>query len=281
MSMGNFPAEPFFLKTDQGERFCLYYQPSQDKIVHGIFIYVHPFAEEMNKSRHMVALQSRAFAAIGFGVLQIDLFGCGDSSGDFKDASWQIWKQDILAAKRWLESQTSAPIYLWGLRLGAMLVLDFAKDSKDIFSSIVIWQPVINGHSFLTQFLRLKLASQMMTRDTDKLTGIQAMRDVLATGVSLEIAGYKLSSQLAIMIDSLKMSELIVTQSSIHWFEITPETGRSLSPAGMAVVNSWNQSGVNPDIQLVPCQPFWATQEITECSELITATSKLFAKIIA
>lgn len=278
MYIKNPSAEPFFLKTEQGERFCLYYQPFGSRPAHGIFIYVHPFAEEMNKSRRMAALQSRAFAAIGFGVLQIDLFGCGDSSGDFKNACWQIWKHDLAAAKEWIESHTNAPIYLWGLRLGAMLALDFARDSKDTFNSIVMWQPVISGKSFLTQFLRLKLANQMMTNDTGKSAGIQAMRDMLASGVSLEIAGYKLSSEMAITIDSLKMNELIVTRSHIHWLEVVPETGRALSPAGMAVVNAWKQSGINPDIQFVPCQPFWATQEITECRELITTTSDLFAK---
>ncbi len=53
----------------------------------------------MNKSRRMAALQARAFAAMGFGVLQIDLFGCGDSSGDFSDARWDIWKQDLAIAR--------------------------------------------------------------------------------------------------------------------------------------------------------------------------------------
>lgn len=277
MDIKNPPAEPFFLKTEQGERFCLYHQPLGNRPVNGIFIYVHPFAEEMNKSRHMAALQSRAFAAIGFGVLQIDMFGCGDSSGDFKNACWQIWKHDLAAAKKWIESHTNAPIYLWGLRLGAILALDFARDSKDTFKSIIMWQPVTSGKSFLTQFLRLKLANQIMTNDTSK-AGIQAMRDMLASGVSLEIAGYKLSSEMAVTIDSLKMNEFIVTRSRIHWLEVVPETRQALSHAGMAVVNSWKQSGINPNVQLVPCQPFWATQEITECKELITTTSELFAK---
>ena len=53
----------------------------------------------MNKSRRMAALQARAFAEMGFGVLQIDLFGCGDSSGDFSDARWDIWKQDLIACQ--------------------------------------------------------------------------------------------------------------------------------------------------------------------------------------
>ncbi len=40
-----------------------------------LVVHVHAFAEEMNKSRRMAAMQSRALAAAGFAVLQIDLLG--------------------------------------------------------------------------------------------------------------------------------------------------------------------------------------------------------------
>ena len=68
-------------------------------------LYIHPFAEEMNKSRRMAALQSRALAQAGYAVLQIDLLGCGDSSGDFGDATWQSWVSDVVLGCQWLRSQ--------------------------------------------------------------------------------------------------------------------------------------------------------------------------------
>ena len=43
---------------------------------------VKAWAEEMNKARRMAALQARLLAENGYAVLQIDLHGCGDSSGD-------------------------------------------------------------------------------------------------------------------------------------------------------------------------------------------------------
>ena len=39
--------------------------------VRGSVLYVHPFAEEMNKSRRMVALQSRMLAEKGFAVMHV------------------------------------------------------------------------------------------------------------------------------------------------------------------------------------------------------------------
>src|SRR3546814_1526626 len=57
---------------------------------------------EMNRSRRMAALQARALAALGIDVLLLDLFGTGDSAGDFRDARWEIWREDAMAAVAWL-----------------------------------------------------------------------------------------------------------------------------------------------------------------------------------
>lgn len=268
----NSPAEPFFLKTESGECFCLYHVPHPDKPCYGVFIYIHPFADEMNKSRRMAALQARRFAAMGYGVLQIDLFGCGDSSGEFKDARWAIWKQNLAAARQWIEQHTVAPISLWGLRLGALLALDFAKDSEKAIDKIVLWQPVINGKLFLTQFLRLQLASKMLSGDTEKKISVQTMRESVSAGHLLEVAGYELAPDLVVAIDNLSLTELMITNGAVYWFEMTAEAGRPMAPASARIASAWKNTGNNLQIHHVVCLPFWAAQEITECPELISAT---------
>ncbi|HEX6736185.1 MAG TPA: hydrolase 2, exosortase A system-associated, partial [Azonexus sp.] len=95
--------QPDFLTVHGGQRFCLFH-PAQDGVAKGAVLYLHPFAEEMNKARRMAALQSRALAAAGYDVLQFDLLGCGDSSGDFADATWPAWREDVLAGYRHLRS---------------------------------------------------------------------------------------------------------------------------------------------------------------------------------
>jgi exosortase A-associated hydrolase 2 len=241
-------------------------------------MYVHPFGEEMNKSRRMVALQARAFAANGFGMLQIDLFGCGDSSGEFGNASWNLWKQDLGVAKNWLENRVAAPVSLWGLRLGALLALDFARDLDTSIDQIILWQPVLKGKSFLTQFLRLRLAGEILSADADtqEHVGTDELRSLLQAGNTLEVAGYELSPELATVIDKLDAAELRVTKSPIHWIEIVAELGRSISPAGSKVVNLWKQGGVDVHVYVVPCVSFWATQEISECPALVSSTTGIF-----
>lgn len=279
--MSNPPAEPFFLDASPGKRFCLYHPPAENISANQALIYLHPFAEEMNKSRRMAALQARAFAAAGLGVLQIDLYGCGDSEGDFGEAAWEIWKGDVACARQWLIRKGFESVHFWGLRLGALLALDYAANEEAGIdpAKFVLWQPVVNGKSFLTQFLRLKLVSGLMADDAAKVSGVQIFREKLAAGESLEIAGYMLSPAMAAAIDALRLSQLIVRNSGIYWFEITPDTGRGLSPAGVAVVETWNRSGVRPEVMCIPGLPFWATQEISECPELLTATVGIFKSL--
>ncbi|WP_258192418.1 hydrolase 2, exosortase A system-associated [Nitrosospira multiformis] len=274
------PAKPFFLEAEPGERFCLYHSPLPDKKCRGALVYVHPFGEEMNKSRRMAAMQARAFATQGFGVLQIDLFGCGDSSGEFRDARWEIWKHDLEAAKNWLENRVRTPIGLWGLRLGALLALNFARDVDCALDRIILWQPVISGQSFLTQFLRLRLANEMLTvsASTPELSGTNAMRALLRKGNNLEVAGYELSHELASAIDDLNATELTIMGVPIHWFEIATSGSDSMNPVGAKVVAAWKREGVNLDTRVVACPPFWATQEISECPDLVSSTTAVLGE---
>jgi exosortase A-associated hydrolase 2 len=222
----------------------------------------------------MAAIQARAFADIGFGVLQMDLFGCGDSDGEFSHARWDIWKQDLLFAWDWLENRVAAPISLWGLRLGALLALDFARSWEKPIDKVILWQPVINGTSFLNQFLRLRMANEMLADATGsvKTIGTSILRDCLANGQTLEVAGYELAPCLAAAIDNLKVAELAVVKSAVHWLEIVAEPGRPMTSAGTDAINQWKRNGADPYVHLVPCAPFWATQEIAECPGLISAT---------
>jgi exosortase A-associated hydrolase 2 len=275
------PAEPFFLKAGSGTRFCLYHAPNPQRQYRGSILYVHPFAEEMNKSRRMAALQARSFAHAGIGVLQIDLFGCGDSSGEFGDARWQIWKDDLGTATQWLEDRARQPVSLWGLRLGALLALDFAAEATSTLNKLLLWQPVISGESFLTQFLRMRLASEMLADRNDKTKGTEKLRDMLATGETVEVAGYEVAPSMAASIDRLSAVNFAVTDIPVHWFEVVPEAGRSMPPAAVRVASAWQQRGINLHVHLVPGPSFWSTQEIAECPALLSATSSLFSEALS
>ncbi|MBY0578927.1 MAG: hydrolase 2, exosortase A system-associated [Burkholderiales bacterium] len=266
-------ANPFFLDAKPGKRFCLYHPPQGP--CRGCVLFVPPFAEEMNKSRRMVAIQARALSALGYAVLSVDLYGCGDSSGDFRDARWEAWKEDLALAVKWLGQQHDAPVTLWGLRLGVLLALDFARNAAEPIERFILWQPVHGGETYLTQFLRLRVANAMIAGK--EKTSSKDLRHELASNGTLEVAGYDLPHELACAIDRIKLADLGIPGAMHHWFEIAPGVESALSPAVMRVIEAWESRGMPVQTHKVPGEPFWSTQEITDCPDLIDRTSLLFS----
>ena len=267
------PPQPFFLDGGADARFCLYHSPAGPDC-RGAIVYLHPFAEEMNKSRRMAALQAAALAADGYAVLCIDLHGCGDSAGEFGDATWDSWLADVDRASRWLQRQlgdrlTEAPA-IWGLRLGALLALDYARRAAAAPSFLLLWQPVTSGAVFLTQFLRLAVAGQMLTAGGASVGGTAALRARLAEGYALEIAGYLLNPALAAAIDT--QDAAMAPPCPVHWLEVVPEAERPLPPAAVRVVSRWQEAGTHVVAHAVPGPQFWAAQEIATCPALLDQT---------
>jgi hypothetical protein len=70
--------------------------------------------------------------------------------------------------------------------------------------------------------------------------------------------------------------ELGARGTRIHWFEVVAEEGRDLPPSAKKVVDAWKQNEVDLHMHLVACLPFWATQEISECAGLVSATTSAY-----
>jgi exosortase A-associated hydrolase 2 len=261
----------FFLPVEPGHRFCNYHAPAHGSAPRGGIVYVHPFGEEMNKARRMAALQARRLAAAGFGVLQIDLLGCGDSSGEFVDSRWPLWKEDVLAGVGWLKGRVEGPVGLWGLRLGATLAADIARDPGLVIEHLMLWQPVASGEQFLTQFLRLYLAAEMLGGGAAQ-TRVRELREKLARGTTLEIAGYELHPELAAAIEVLKLAELVPAVRSVLWHEVSAQPEARLTPASLRVVEAWKGKGMDVRTSAVSGEAFWSTLEIAECEALLDAT---------
>lgn len=269
--------EVFFLPVEPGQRFAIFHPAATPK-PRGAVLYAHPFAEEMNKSRRMAALQARAFANAGFAVLQVDLYGCGDSSGDFGDATWQHWIADLEAAAEWLQERCAVPMHIWGLRLGALLALDFLRQTRIPFGSTLFWQLPLSGEVLITQFLRLELAGDLL-QDRKAGATTNDLRHKVASGEALEIAGYQLNPNLVTSIDRLRAIELTPSVARVLWFDIRTSSERGLPPAAQKLVDAWGAEGIVVEHQVVSGEPFWTTQEIVELPDLVTATIDRFVAL--
>ncbi len=275
------------------ERFCFFHAPSAAP-ARGSVLAVHAFAEEMNKTRAATADGARALAAAGFAVLQIDLTGCGDSAGDFEDASWTAWIADLTDAWSWLSERSSGRRWLWGTRLGALLAEQFASQCAPQADGLLLWQPVISGAQHLNQFLRLKTVGSLLrnahnatqnamqsavgeaatsgtTPAAASITAPSARAD-LAAGLSVEIAGYRLNPSLADAIEFAQMGKRETTPSRVRWFEVSSQPSAVSSPMATRVADRWRAAGCDVAVSTIAGSAFWQTQEIERCDALVDAT---------
>lgn len=273
------PPEAFFLQAapaEGGYRFCLFYpaQPAaEDATIRGLVLYIHPFAEEMNKSRRMAALQARALSSAGYAVLQIDLLGCGDSSGDFGDANWQIWISDVVQGCRWLQSRGSSatPLWLWGLRAGCLLAVDAASRLQEP-CNFLFWQPSPVGKTLHQQFLRLRAAGDLLGGQAKVV--MDTLRQSLANGTDVEIGGYRLSAALATGLEHAVLAPPANTGPAqrVEWLELSTREDSGLSPISVKTLGQWQLAGATVRSHAVIGPAFWQTSEIEEAPALIAAT---------
>lgn len=250
----------FFLPASLGQRFCLYYETTA-AMPRGAVLYIHPYAEEMNKSRRMAAEQARHLARAGWDVLAIDLYGCGDSDGESSQASWTLWQQDIACAWRWLDRRLPSRRWLWGARLGALLASDFAQTCAPNPQGLLLWQPVINGEQHLNQFLRLRTVQAIM-RPGPSGANAQTLKQTLESGEAVEIAGYGLSPALAREWATRDLGRMTPRVDHVRWLEVSSAETPSISPAATRIAEAWSAQGVDTRLTTVRGPAFWQTQEI-------------------
>ncbi len=264
--------EAFFHPApDGGQRLWLLHRPPADVAVRGAVVYAHPWAEEMNKSRRMAALAARALAADGWQVLQPDLAGCGDSSGDFGDATWSLWRDDLHQA---VQSMQTKPLWLWGLRSGALLCAELAR-ALPAPAHLLLWQPVQQGKMHLQQFLRLKAAARLADGGGKAL--IDAAKADLAAGRTIEVAGYEIAPSLAHGLEAavLAPSHVPVADAAaprLVWLETSSSADPRLSPAAQPALAAWHAAGWAVQAQAVQGPPFWQTAEIEDAPALVEAS---------
>lgn len=258
--------EPFFLTRDGSQRFCLFHAAAGK--AKGAILYIHPFAEEMNKARRMAALQSRSLANAGYDVLQIDLLGCGDSSGDFGDANWQAWQDDVIEATHALRQRSQAPLTLWGMRAGCLLAAAAATRCAEPVD-FIFWQPVISGKMHWQQFMRLKIAGEVAS-GLSKSVG-EALRQQLAAGEPVEIAGYTVAPAL---VRGLEGAELLPPAHAgrVIWLEVSLRDVASIAPVSQKCISTWQAAGYRVDARVANGPAFWQTTEIEDAPQLLAAT---------
>ena len=258
-----------FLAGPNGSLHCSLFMPDGTTPHHWV-IHVPAFAEEMNKSRHMVARQARALAARGYAVLVADLSGTGDSSGTLADASWAGWQNDLLFLIDRVRMQGATALTLWGHRLGCLLAAQVAAGLESPVQRLLLWQPVHNGKQQVAQFLRLRLAAGLTRGGGESAADLRAQ---LAAGDTLEIGGYPVKGALLEAIEAVQLSDLSVpSDTTVRIIEVSGDSDRPVSPVTGKLVEQWTLAGTDCEAASVPGDAFWTTQELGFAPALIDKT---------
>jgi len=255
-----------FLAGGQGPLFHVLHEPANFP-ARGCVLYVHPFAEELNKSRRMAARQARLLADQGYVVFMPDLYGCGDSGGDFADARWDRWLADLEYCLDWLQDRYAGPLILWGLRVGCLLVSELLQARQITPAATLFWQPVTDGERFVTQFLRLRMAAGMLGAGKETTRELQARLDA---GETLEVAGYALTPGLASGLAGARLAP--PPGGPLCWLEVAQAESPTLPPVSTRLLENWQQQGVSVHSSVVQGDPFWTTQEIHDVPALLDAS---------
>ena len=262
-----------FIDAPSGQIFAAHHGPVERASARGQVLIVPPFNEEMNRCRSMVTLQALELAKLGYGVLILDPHGTGDSQGEFGDARWELWLQDIEASYRWLEMQPGGCCAILGVRLGAILATEALNQMQVTGVALIFWQPVTDGKIHLTQFLRVRMAAQLDRANLPKET-TASMRQQFGQGKSVEVAGYEIHPDLARALDDAKLANHApIRATHVLWIEASAADGAVLSPASQTITSEWHNKDIHVDIQIVEGPAFWQLHERVTAPAMIEATT--------
>lgn len=203
-------------------------------------------------------LLCEAAARRGMATIYPDLSGTGDSSGDFVDATWAAWRADVERAAAWLVEQGCTSLAVVGIRAGALLAWDMVTQTRLPITTLVLWQPVLNGSAVVTDLLRTCIANAA-GRDS-----VSVLRQQLARGEPVEAAGYCLSAALASDLNAMRMDPQGARRAvPILWIEIVAEDSIPTRHAALEAASRLRAAGVTVTLGRQRDPPFWGTGEVT------------------
>ncbi len=264
---------PRFHGADGERFFTLQFRGAEPPRAHILF--VPPFVEEMNRCRALVAQQARAFAAQGYVCTLVDFYGTGDCDGELADANLARWRDNIDSAVDSLLAEDDLPLVLWGLRLGALIALDYAARTTRALRDIILWQPVTSGKLYVTQVLRQRVAS-LMVRDLPPET-TKEIRQRLADGETVEIAGYTLGGDLVADLEAIDTAALDdLCSGTVHWLEHVVEEGKDIGIPSRKLVEQLRASHT-VNVQTFCDPPIWQIHERDAAPQLLALSAELLS----
>jgi exosortase A-associated hydrolase 2 len=141
--------KPFFFGPPERSLFGVYEGPSSRVAAPRGVVVAYPIGQEALRAHRALRRFSMRVARAGWHTLRFDYYGTGDSAGETVDGEVGQWTGDIARAVDEMKTLQALPrVSLLGLRLGATLAAVAAAGRRDV-ERLVLWEPVIDGRSFV------------------------------------------------------------------------------------------------------------------------------------
>lgn len=260
-----------FLGESGRRLFTLAFQPDGES--RGQLLYVPPFAEEMNRCRAMVSAQARQFAEAGYGCTLLDLWGTGDSEGEFSEAGLSQWLEDIATASASIAGAHGVTPGLWGVRSGALLAWEYARNATSPPPELLLLQPVTSGRRFVRQLLRQRIAAGVGREGAPE--SAEQIRATWEEGGAVEIGGYLPGGPLMLALEALEIAGP-PARSRVTWLDHVAQAGREPGPATAGVVAGLRESGCEVALHCFSGPAVWQLNEREDTPELLGLLGELY-----
>jgi exosortase A-associated hydrolase 2 len=187
-----FSQEHLFFESQGRQLFAVLFLPDPEIPATEGRVICSPFAEEKKSSQRMLVDLAGTLAAGGRPVLLFDYLACGDSEGEFKEATITIWIQNTQDAVNLLKTRSAVEkVGLIGLRLGCYMALSALNESENGSTAVFI-EPVFDPGTYFKHALRQKLMKELIT-DGKISSRRDELINQLAASESIDFDGYEIS----------------------------------------------------------------------------------------
>lgn len=265
-SLPALPTQSGFIDMTCGQNF-LCVAPS-DVIKHAVII-LPPFAEEMNKSRHIFKQLLTLLSQQQFYGFMLDHYGTGDSEADLDQATISLWRDDLQLLLQHLVHWQFASVSFIALRFGSLQLFDLLNHITLPLpiKQLVLWQPMFDSGRFWQQFCRIKIAEAMANGDKINQTQIQQQ---LTAGQIVEIAGYPINLAFYQSIQQINPDiPTALTKLPLSWFELSKLDTIAI-PVQKMRDNLVEKCQLH--FQQIKAEAFWQTTELATAEQLIHLT---------